>query len=345
MATAKTVTYAELRASLSRKNYAPAYLIHGEEGFFIDRLVEEFEAIVPEADHDFNLYTLYGPETDIDTVIDTCRRYPMMSDYQVVILKEAQSVPAAQLDKLIGYLSNPTSTTVLVICGRGAKVKSKELPSKIVAAGGCVFEAVKLRDRALTDAIRHVITEKGLHVEEKGLSMLSDYVGADLSRLYNEIEKLTVALPPGSMVTPEVIESHIGMSKDFNNFELINAVAVRDSVAAFRIIDHFRRNPKDNPFPPTLGMLWTFFSNLLIIHYTRDKSEPALCAALGRKGNWLSKDYKNGMKQYNARQTVEILRELRRTDAATKGVGSRQDPYDLMHDMVFRILTARGVIS
>ena len=108
------------------------------------------------------------------------------------------------------------------------------------------------------------------------------------------------------------------MSKDFNNFELINAVAVRDSVAAFRIIDHFRRNPKDNPFPPTLGMLWTFFSNLLIIHYTRDKSEPALCAALGRKGNWLSKDYKNGMKQYNARQTVEILRELRRTDAATK---------------------------
>ena len=214
-----------------------------------------------------------------------------------------------------------------------------------MAAGGCVFEAVKLRDRALTDAIRHVITEKGLHVEEKGLSMLSDYVGADLSRLYNEIEKLTVALPPGSMVTPEVIESHIGMSKDFNNFELINAVAVRDSVAAFRIIDHFRRNPKDNPFPPTLGMLWTFFSNLLIIHYTRDKSEPALCAALGRKGNWLSKDYKNGMKQYNARQTVEILRELRRTDAATKGVGSRQDPYDLMHDMVFRILTARGVIS
>ena len=131
------------------------------EGFFIDRLVEEFEAIVPEADHDFNLYTLYGPETDIDTVIDACRRYPMMSDYQVVILKEAQSVPAAQLDKLSGYLSNPTSTTVLVICGRGAKVKSKELPSKIVAAGGCVFEAVKLRDRALTDAIRHVITEKG----------------------------------------------------------------------------------------------------------------------------------------------------------------------------------------
>lgn len=345
MAAAKTVTYAELMAMLGTRKYAPAYLLHGEEGFFIDRLVEEFENIVPEADRDFNLYTLYGPETDTDTVIDACRRYPMMSDRQVVILKEAQSMPAAQLDKLAGYLSSPTPTTILVVCGRGAKVKSKELASKITSAGGVVFDAVKLRDRALIDAIRHVITNKGLHVEEKGLSMLSDYVGSDLSRLYNEIEKLTVALPRGAMVTPEVIENHIGMSKDFNNFELLNAISIRDGKTAFRIIDHFRRNPKDNPFPPTLGMVWTFFSNLLIIHYTRDKSEPSLCAALGRKGNWLSKDYKNGMRQYNARQVVEILRELRRTDASTKGVGSRQDPYDLMHDLTFRILTARGVIN
>jgi DNA polymerase-3 subunit delta len=345
MATAKTSTYAELKAQLNSKKYAPAYLIHGEEGFFIDRLVEEFEAIVPEADRDFNLYELYGAETDANTVIDVCRRYPMMADHQVVILKEAQNMSATDMAPFISYLTAPTTTTVLVICGRGTKIKSKDLPAKILEAGGLVYEAVKLRDRALTDAIRHVITEKGLNVDEKGLSMLSDYVGADLSRLYNEIDKLTVALPRGSMVTPEVIESHIGMSKDFNNFELINAIAVRDNKTAFRIIDHFSRNTKDNPFPPTFGMIWTFFSNLLVIHYTRDKSDPALCAAIGRKGNWLSKDYKTGMRQYNARQVVEILRELRRTDAATKGVGSRQDPYDLLHDLIFRIFTARGVIA
>lgn len=345
MAAPKPATYSELRAHLSRKNYAPAYLLHGEEGYFIDQLAETFEAIVPEADRDFNLYMLYGPETDANTVMDVCRRYPMMADRQVVILKEAQSMTATELDKLCAYLAAPSPTTLLVICGRGAKVKAKELPGKVVEAGGMVFDAVKLRDRALTEAIRSVITEKGLHVEEKGLSMLSDYVGADLSRLYNEIEKLTVALPQGSMVTPEVIESHIGMSKDFNTFELINAIASRDATMAFRIVDHFRANAKDNPFPMVFGMMWTFFSNLLIVHYTRDKSEPALCAALGRKSNYLSKDYKIGMKQYNARQVVEILRRLRRTDAASKGVESRQDPYDLMHDLIFYTLSARGVIN
>ena len=183
MASAKTTTYPELRSLLRSKKYAPIYLLHGEEGFFIDQLADEFESIIPETDKDFNLYTLYGPETNIDTVMDICRRYPMMSDYQIVLLKEAQALPAAQIDKLNTYLSAPTLTTILVICGRGAKVKSSKFPTKVLEAGGIVFEAVKLRDRSLTEAIRNVISEKGLHIEEKGLTMLSDYVGSDLSRL------------------------------------------------------------------------------------------------------------------------------------------------------------------
>lgn len=345
MAAAKTTTYPELRSLLKSKKYAPVYLLHGEEGFFVDRLAEEFESIIPEADRDFNLYTLYAPETSVDTTIDTCRRYPMMADYQVVLLKEAQAWPAAQLDKLNTYLETPTPTTILVICGRGAKVKSTKFPAKVSENGGIVFEAAKLRDRSLTDAIRSVISDKGLHIEEKGLAMISDYVGSDLSRLYNEIEKLTVALPQGSMITPEVIESHIGMSKDYNNFELISAISCRDSKRVFRIIDHFRRNKKDNPAPMTFGMLWNFFSSLLIMHYTRDKSDTALCAAIGRKSNWLPKDYKTGIQQYNARQVVEILRALRQADAASKGLGSRYDAFDLMHDLMFRILTARGIIK
>lgn len=337
--------YDEIVRQINAGSLAPIYLLHGAEGYFIDELLKRFEDIIPESDRDFNLYTFYAPETNADTIMDACRRYPMMSSCQVVIVKEAQAMTAAQLNRLHLYAKQPSSTTVLVIACRGEKCKAKELIKEIGNCQGVVFEAVPLKDAAVGPAIGKYIRDKGLNIDQKGLVMLRDFVGSDLSRIYNEIDKLTVALPSGAMVTPEVIEKHIGISKDYNNFELIGALANKDAKKAFTIIDYFKRDTKKNPVVVTISAIWNFFSDLLVLLYTKDKSDAGLCAALGRKGKaWVPQDYKTGMCNYNAWMLIEILRAIREADCRSKGVDSRMDPYDLLYDLVFRILTASGRI-
>ncbi len=340
MATAsKSISFSELKSQLKAKQYAPIYIIHGEEGYYIDELLKDFTEIIPEADRDFNMYTFYAPEADMDTVMDACRRYPMMSDNQVVILKEAQTLNQSVIDRLKLYAQQPIPTTILVVAGRGEKIKAKEFLAQALTHGGVVFESNKLKEGNATAIISGFIKDKGLNIEAKGLSMLCDYVGTDLSRIYNEIDKLTVALPPHAMVTPEVIERHIGVSKDFNNFELINALSVKDAKTAFTILDYFKSNPKNHPSMLIIGLVWGFFSNLLVLAYTKDKSDQGLKNALGR---WVGPDLKNGLRNYNAFQLVEILRVIRRADAQSKGIGSRMDPFDILHDMTYHILTAPG---
>lgn len=336
--------YDELVRQINAGNLAPIYLLHGEEGYFIDELLKRFEAVIPEGDRDFNLYTLYAPETSSDTIMDACRRYPMMSSRQMVIVKEAQAVTAAQLNRLHLYAKQPSATTVLVIACRGEKCNAKELMKGIANCRGEIFESVPLKDNAVGPAIGKYIKDKGLNIDSKGLVMLRDFVGSDLSRIYNEIDKLTVALPAGASVTPEVIEKHIGISKDYNNFELVGALANKDFKKAFTIVNYFRSDAKKNPFVVTISTVWTYFSNLLVLLYTKDKSDAGLCAAIGRKGAWLPPDYKIGMKNYNAWMLIEILRAIREADCRSKGVNSRMDPYDLLNDLVFRILTASGRI-
>ena len=335
----------ELVRQINARNLAPIYLLHGEEGYFIDELLRRFEALIPEQDRDFNLYTLYAPEVSADTIMDTCRRYPMMADYQVVIVKEAQAVTAAQLNRLHLYAKQPSATTVLVIACRGEKCKAKELIKEMANCRGEIFESTPLKDTAVGPAISKYIKDKGLSIDSKGLVMLRDFVGSDLSRIYNEIDKLTVALPSGAAVTPEAIEKHIGVSKDYNNFELIGALANKDSKKAFTIVNHFKRDTKKNPFVVTIGTIWTYFSNLLVLLYAKDKSDAGLCAAIGRKGSWLPPDYKAGMRNYNAWMLIEILRAIREADCRSKGVDSRMDPYDLLYDLIFHILTAQGNIN
>lgn len=344
MAAAKSMTFDEIVMQINSRNYAPVYILHGEEGYYIDELLKRFESIIPEADRDFNLYTLYAPEVEMDTVMDACRRYPMMSDVQVVILKEAQAINARLLDRLHLYASKPSQSTVLVVACRGDKCKAKELLKATVAAGGVVFESLSLKDAAVAGTISKYIKSKGLNIEPKGLGMLRDYVGTDLSRLNNEVDKLAVALPAGATITPEVIEKLIGISKDYNNFELISALASKNSRQAFAIINHFRNDPKNNPFVVTIGTIWTYFSNLLVMLYSRDKSDAGLCTAIGRKGNWLPSDYKEGLRNYNAWKLIEIMRAIREADTMSKGVNSRMNPYDILNDLVFHILTASGRI-
>lgn len=338
------ISFASLKQSLAKGQFAPVYLLHGEEAYYADELIKLFDSIIPESDRDFNMYTIYAPESSPEAIADTCRRFPMMADRQVVIVKELQTMKANEMDRLSEYAGHPTPTTLLVLCSRGAAVKSKELLAAVKSGGGVIFESKKLTEKTIDPSIVNIAREAGLNIEPKGVAMLRDFIGTDLARLYNEINKMAMVLPAGATITPESIERNIGISKDFNNFELIDAIATKNAPKIFRIVDYFRSNPKNNPTVLTASTIFNYFSNLLIVHFTRDKSPSSLMGALGLKWQSQVRNYETGARNYNAYKVIEILSAIRRFDANSKGIGSRQQEYDLLHDLMFRILTAPGQI-
>ncbi|MDE5566860.1 MAG: DNA polymerase III subunit delta [Muribaculaceae bacterium] len=340
---APTVTFDSLSRQIAAGQLAPVYLLHGEEGYYIDKLVERFENLLTEEEKEFNLHVLYAPEVEPGAVADLCMQYPMMADRQVVILKEAQAVASAKLNQLHRYVSAPASTTVLVICCRGAQAKGKELLAA-VRAKGVNFESKKLSESNAPAVIGDFIKAKGLKAEPKAMEMLRDYVGTDLSRLYNEIDKLTTALGAGATVTAEAVEQNIGMSKDYNNFELVDAIAVKDAKKVFTIAEYFKANPKNNPLVVSAATLFAFFADLLAAFYSPDKSDSGLMSELKLRSPWQLRRYRAAMQLYNPFQIIEIIAAIRRYDAMSKGVGSRQADHQLFRDLLFHIITAPGDI-
>lgn len=335
---ADAVTYTALRNALARKQYSNVYFIHGEEGYYIDELAGLFETILPESERDFNQYTLYAPQTDAATVAEACQRYPMMAERQVVIVKEAQAVPVAWFNKLLPYLESPVATTLLVIIARGASIKSATLTKSLAKGRAVVFESKRLAPAAVTNTIREFIKERGLTIDDKALAMLQDYVGSDLSRIYNEIGKMTVALPANAMITPESVERNIGVSKDYNNFELIAAIARRDVPRIYKIINYFRRDPKNHQPIVTTPLLFNFFANLLTALYAPDKSDRGLMAELGFKWPGQLTDIKPGLANYRPWQIIKNISAIRQFDAQSKGIGSRADQFDLFEILIFQLL-------
>ncbi|MDO4320856.1 MAG: DNA polymerase III subunit delta [Bacteroidales bacterium] len=336
------ITFDSLVRSLRNGQYTPVYAIHGEEGYYIDSLVRQFESIVPVEDRDFALTVIYAPRVEPQSVVDICRQLPMMTERQVVIVKEAQSVPATWLDKLKSYVSSPTPSTLLAICGRGDKLKSKEFVKAVQAAGGTVYEAQKVKEWQVPRLLTEYIKTRGLTADPKAIDMLCEFVGADLSRLYNEVDKLAQILGPNARVTPESVERNIGVSKDYNNFELVDAVAAKDPVRIFRIIRYFESNPKGNTPVVTVATLFAFFADLLSAYYAKDRSDAGLRQELNIRNDFALRRLRAGMASYNAFQIIEIIDLLRQFDTMSKGGGSRQDPFRLLHDLMFRIITARG---
>lgn len=337
-------TFTELNQQIRKGVLAPAYILHGEEGFFIDELVKAFENVIPEEERDFNLYTFYAPEVKAETVIAACRRYPMMAERQMVIVKEAQAARADEINKLHAYLATVNPTTVLVICFRGEKAKGRDLLATARKAGTVIFESKKPTGRNVDTLITNIVKSKGLNIEAKGLAMLSEYLGTDAAKIYNEIDKLSMVLGKGAMVTPESIELNIGVSKDYNDFEMVDALAARNPAKAFKILAYFRRNPKNCPSARTAANIFAYFASLLTAQFTRDKSPSSLMAVLGMKWDKQLQRFTQGMRNYNAYQVIEIIAAIRTFDANLKGIGSRQNEYDLLHALIFRILYARGDI-
>lgn len=344
MATAD-LTYESLRRSIASGDLHPVYVLHGKEGYYIDRLVELFEHVLPEGDRDYGLTNMYAPQVpDAQAIIDVCRQIPMMTDRQVVIVREAQTAKAEFIDKLARYAVSPTPTTILVVASRGDKIKGKELVKALAKCGGVEFESKEVWPSQIPQLISRYIKSKDMTSDQKAVEMLGEYVGTSLSRLFNEIDKLAEILGPGSMVTPEAVERNIGISKDYNNFELIDAVAVKDVSKMMRIAAYFEVNQKQNPYVVTAAALFGFFADLLQAYYTKDKSDGGLQKALGLnpKNSFALRRIKSGMSNYNAFKVIEILDAIRRYDAMSKGSGSRMDPYKMLGDLLYHIATAPG---
>lgn len=338
----KTNHFQDLRTAIrNRSNLRPVYILHGEEGYFIDALVEEFAGLLPEDEREFNLNVLYAPRVDMSEVPAICSRIPMFSDFQVVIVKEAQAAKRA-LGVLVKYIGNPSPTTILVVASRGEKLSGEIMTAAKKNDNVVIFESKTLYDSDMPPYISEFVKERGLSINREGLNMLTEYIGADLSKLYNEIGKLTEILGKGAMITPEAIEKHIGMSRAFNSYELVDALAAKDAARVFRIADYFRSNRGAAPLVVVTGNIFSYFSDLLTTYFAKDRSDRALMAMLGIKWDIQFRRYANGRRNYNAFQVIEIIRAIRAFASQSKGNGSRRDEYDLFHELLYRILTAGG---
>ena len=336
---AKETTYEEIARDLKNRIYKPVYYLMGEESYYIDRISEYIaQTVLNENEKEFNQTILYGADTDIATIINAAKRYPMMSKYQVVIVKEAQGVK--NIDELSYYLQKPLESTILVLCHKhGVLDRRKKLAAEIEKVG-VLFESKKIKDTQLAGFITSYLKRKSIEIEPKASEMMAEFVGTDLSRMAGELEKLIITLPKGQKrITPEQIEQNIGISKDYNNYELRNALIIKDVFKANQIIKYFEENPKTNPLQMTLSVLFNFFSNLMLAYYAPEKSEQGIAAQLGLKSPWQSKDYLAAMRRYSGVKVMQIIGEIRYCDAKSKGVGnSSLGDGELLRELVYKIL-------
>ena len=336
---AKETTYEEIARNLKNKIYAPVYFLMGEEDYYIDRIADYIlEHVLTETEKEFNQTVLYGSDTDIVTVINAAKRYPMMSKYQVLVVKEAQNLK--NLEELSYYLKKPMPSTILVICYKhGSLDKRKKLTAELDKAG-VLFESKKLKDAQLPGFITSYLKRKQVEIEPKASEMMAEFVGTDLNRMAGELEKLIITLPKGQRrITPEQIERNIGISKDFNNFELRNALIEKDVFKANQIVKYFEENPKNNPLQVTLAVLFNFFSNLMLAYYAPEKNEQGIAAQLSLRSPWQARDYQAAMRRYTGVKVMKIIEAIRQCDVRSKGVGNASiSDGELLRELVYLIL-------
>ena len=315
----------------------PIYFLMGEEPYYIDKLAEYIENnILTEEEKGFNQMVLYGKDVTVEDIVSNAKRYPMMADRQVVIVKEAQEL-ARTIEKLENYAENPQPTTVLVICYKYKTLDKRKKVTKVIDKNGLVFESKKLYDNQVGDWIKRVLSGKGYSIEPKGAAMLVEFLGNDLSKISNELDKLAIVLPKGSTITPKLIEENIGISKDYNVFELRKAIGEKDQLKAYKIADYFAQNPKDNPLVVTVGLVFGFFNQLLQYHGLKDKN-PSNVAKMLRVNPYFLKDYDVALRNYPMRKVSGIVATLRDIDVKGKGVGANSIPQsDLLREMLVKI--------
>lgn len=327
----------QIVTAIQKGDIKPIYFLMGEEAYYIDKISEYIEAnILDEAEKGFNQMVLYGRDVAIDDIVSNAKRYPMMAERQVVIVKEAQDL-SRSIEKLADYANNPQPSTVLVVNYKYKKIDKRKALYKAIKKSGIVFESKKLYDNQVPDWIRRVLSGQGYTITPKAAQMLVEFLGTDLSKIQNELDKLKIVLPKNSQITPEAIEENIGISKDYNNFELRKAVGERNMMKAFKIVKYFGDNPKDNPMVVTVSLLFNFFSQLLQYHGLNDKNPRSVASAL-KINPYFVNEYTSAARNFpmkNVSRAVSVLREF---DVKGKGVGANATPQgDLLKELLVKI--------
>ncbi|SFJ41418.1 DNA polymerase III, delta subunit [Myroides guanonis] len=309
----------------------------GEEAYYIDKLSEFIDdTILTEDEKSFNQMVLYGRDVTMQEILSNAKRFPLMAEKQVIIVKEAQEL-SRSIDQLESYLENPQPSTVLVFCYKYKTLDKRKKVYKLLQKNSVLFESKKLREYQIEPWLKRVIAGKGYQIEPKASAMLVEFLGTDLAKISNEIDKLSIILPKNSLITADVIEKNIGISKDFNNFELIKAIVDRNSISAYKIVKHFSLNPKNNPLVLTLGLVYSYFSKLLLYHGLKDKS-PNNAIKVLKVSQYALKDYDIGKKNYPMRKVSQIISILKDVDLKAKGVGAQNiSQGDLLKEMLVKI--------
>ena len=341
MAETKNVTFDSIMKDLQAGKYAPVYYLMGDESYYIDKIADYIaeHALAPE-ERDFNQTIMFGSDVNASQIADAARRYPMMAERQVVIVKEAQNIK--NTEALEKYMKQPLQSTVLVICHKNGKIDGRKREYvKAVQQAGILFESVKMREKDLPAFIESYLKQRNVAIDAKSTQLIADAIGADLGRLTSELDKVLLSLPENNRkITPQVVEDQIGVSKDFNSFELRDAIVSRNIYKANQIINYFDKNPKAGSIYSFLPMLFNYFQNLMLAHYCPQKqSQEAVAQWLELRSPWAAKDYMTGMRNYTPLKVMQIISQLREIDAKSKGLDNpNTPPGELMKELIFYIL-------
>jgi DNA polymerase-3 subunit delta len=328
----------QIISELQRGNVKPVYFLMGEEPYFIDVISSFIEnnMLLPE-ERDFNQMVLYGKDVSIEDIIGNAKRYPMMAERQVLIVKEAQHL-SRTIENLCDYVDHPQPTTILVVCYKYGKLDKRKKLYKSVQKQGVLLDSKKLYENQVAEWIRTVLQSKDYKISPKAAMLLVEFLGTDLSKMNNELDKLQLVLPKNTEITPKHIEENIGISKDFNNFELKKAIGERNIIKSTRIINYFSQNPKDNPLVVTITLLHTFFSQLLQYHGLNDHSAKNVASVLGINPFFVS-EFQIAAKNYPMKKVSQIVSTLREIDLKGKGVGANNlSQSDLLKELLIKII-------
>jgi len=336
--------YQELVKQIKKKEVKPIVLLHGDEPFFIDKITALFETtFLQESEKAFNQTILYGKDVKAQQIMDTAIRFPMMAPMQVIVVKEAKQIK--DIKKLSEYAANPTPTTLLVIAYKHGKLDGRSELSKLIKKNGIIFESKKLYDNDLPGWIQSLLKDYQLNIKSDALSLLSEYIGGDLSRIDGEVQKMSVNLPSGHTITTEDIEKNIGVSRQYNVFELQSAISNKDIAKIGRIIHYFEANPKQSPIQMVISSLFSFISKCLIAQQTNTSNDMALAKSMGINvrneyaAKFRVKDYKTFKRNYSPTQTLNLISLLKEYDLKSKGVMDSGTKGELLlQELVYRII-------
>lgn len=331
------VNVKQIVTDIKRGDIKPIYFLMGDEPYYIDKISEYIEnSVLTEEEKGFNQMVLYGRDVSIEEIVSNAKRFPMMAERQVIIVKEAQEL-SRTIENLVSYADNPTPTTVLVMCYKYKSLDKRKKLAKLIAKSGELFESKKLYDNQVAEWIRKVLAGKKYQIEPKASQMLVEFLGNDLSKINNELEKLFVVISEGSTITAKNIEENIGISKDFNVFELRKAVGEKQVVKANQIINYFAQNQKSHPTVMTVSLLHSFFVQLLQYHGLKDKSKASVAKAL-KVNPFFVDDYIKAARNYPMRKVAQIIGLLREADVKSKGVGANLSQGDLLKELLFKMM-------